>query len=100
MGNLMMKAYSNVTYGVGRVQNALASKKGEAYIDSGVKILIAIVIGALLLAALYFLFVGGGDATAPNENSILQRLQNTVSKLFNFKGATDALSTTPAGPAG
>ena len=98
MGNLMMKVHSNVTYGVGRVQNALASKKGEAYIDSGVKILIAIVIGALLLAALYFLFIGDGTATTPGAdgNSILGRLQTTLNKLFNFKGATGnaALPTT------
>ena len=99
MGNLMMKAYSNVTYGVGRVQNALASKKGEAYIDSGVKILIAIVIGALLLAALYFLFIGNGTAANANsygDGSILDRLKDTLTSLFNFKGATGntALPTT------
>lgn len=95
MGNLMMKAYSNVTYGVGRVQNALASKKGEAYIDSGVKILIAIVIGALLLAALYFLFVGNGGTTNTYGNgSILDRLSKTLTKLFEFKGITNALPST------
>ena len=38
------------------VQTAVASKKAEGYVDSGVKILIAVVIGALLLAGLYALF--------------------------------------------
>ena len=34
----------------------IANKKAEGYVDSGVKILIAVVIGALLLAGLYALF--------------------------------------------
>ena len=99
MGNLMMKVHSNVTYGIGRVQNAMASKKGEAYIDSGVKILIAIVIGALLLAALYFLFVGSGNATAtnPDGGSILGNLETTLGKLFNYKGATGNTALPGAG---
>ena len=86
-----------------RAQSAIACRKGEAYIDSGVKILIAIVIGALLLAALYFLFIGNGTAANANsygDGSILDRLKDTLTSLFNFKGATNALSTTPAGPAG
>ena len=37
-------------------QNALANKSAEAYVDTGVKILIAVVIGALLLAGLVALF--------------------------------------------
>lgn len=89
-----MKVHSNVTYGIGRVQNALASKKGEAYIDSGVKILIAIVIGALLLAALYFLFVGegsGGNSITYGNDSVLGRLRDSLTDLFDFKGAVNGL---------
>ena len=37
-------------------QNALANKEAEAYVDTGVKILIAVVIGALLLVGLVALF--------------------------------------------
>lgn len=37
-------------------QNALANKQAEAYVDTGVKILIAVVIGALLLVGLVALF--------------------------------------------
>ena len=37
-------------------QNRLANKSAEAYVDSGVKILIAVVIGALLMAGLVWLF--------------------------------------------
>ena len=39
-----------------RAAVAIENKKAEGYVDSGVKILIAVVIGALLLAGLYLLF--------------------------------------------
>ena len=39
-----------------RTKTALANNRGEGYVDTGVKILIAVVIGALLLAGLYTLF--------------------------------------------
>ena len=38
------------------VKAAVMSRKAEGYVDSGVKILIAVVIGALLLTLLYTLF--------------------------------------------
>lgn len=41
---------------VTRTQTAIANTRGEGYVDSGVKILIAVVIGALLLSLLYTLF--------------------------------------------
>ena len=58
---------------VGRVT---ASARGENYVDSGVKILIAVVVGALLLAGLYALF---GDVVLP---TVTQR----VTDMFNFNG--------------
>lgn len=54
----------------------LSTKRGENFVDSGVKILIAVVIGALLLGGLYALF---GD-------TILPTLTNKVKEMFNFKG--------------
>ncbi len=39
-----------------RVKSAITNNKAEGFVDSGVKILIAVVIGALLLGGLYFLF--------------------------------------------
>ncbi|MFI3228445.1 MAG: DUF6133 family protein, partial [Clostridia bacterium] len=39
-----------------RTRLVLANERGENYVDSGVKILIAVVLGALLLAGLYTLF--------------------------------------------
>jgi hypothetical protein len=55
---------------------ALSNKKAEGYVDSGVKILIAVVLGALLLAGLYTLF---GD-------TILPTLTTKIQGLFNYAG--------------
>jgi len=59
-----------------KVRGALKSNKGEGYVDSGVKVLIAVVIGALLLGGLYLLFKG----------TILPTLTNRITEMFNFKG--------------
>ena len=39
-----------------RTCNSLSGNRGEGYIDTAIKILLAVVIGALLLAGLYALF--------------------------------------------
>ena len=54
----------------------LSAKRGENFVDSGVKILIAVVIGALLLGGLYALF---GDTIMP---TVTQKVKD----MFNFKG--------------
>ena len=59
-----------------RTAVAVSNIKAEGYVDSGVKILIAVVIGALLLAGLYTLF---GDVIMP---TVTKKVQD----LFNFKG--------------
>ncbi|OQA47394.1 MAG: hypothetical protein BWY46_01861 [Firmicutes bacterium ADurb.Bin300] len=58
------------------VQTAIVTKKAEGYVDSGVKILIAVVIGALLLAGLYTLF----------NTNIIPTLTTKINGLFNYKG--------------
>ena len=58
---------------VATVKAAIASKKAEGYVDSGVKILIAVVIGALLLAGLYALF---NTTIMPTVTSKVQGLNN------------------------
>ena len=57
-------------------QSTIAAKKAEGYVDSGVKILIAVVIGALLLAGLYALF----------DDTIIPTLTSKVQGLFNYAG--------------
>ena len=58
------------------VKTAIANKKAEGYVDSGVKILIAVVIGALLLAGLYALF----------NSTIMPTVTTKVQNLFNYSG--------------
>ena len=55
---------------------AVSNIKAEGYVDSGVKILIAVVIGALLLAGLYALF----------NNTIMPTVTEKVTELFSYNG--------------
>ena len=59
-----------------RAKTAIENVKAEGYVDSGVKILIAVVIGALLLAGLYTLF----------NSTIMPTVTQKITDLFNFKG--------------
>ena len=76
---------------VQQVKGVLTAKKGqatvmahkvldgtvaEAYIDTGVKILIAVVIGALLLGGLYALF----------NTTIMPTVTSKIQGLFNYAG--------------
>ncbi len=54
----------------------LAESRGENFVDSGIKILIAVVIGALLLGGLYALF---GDTIMPT-------VTEKVEEMFEFNG--------------
>ena len=56
---MLKKIRFKLNYAAVAVQNALASKRAEGYVDTGVKILIAVVIGAFLVGALSAL-IGGG----------------------------------------
>lgn len=59
-----------------RAKTAIGNKKAEGYVDSGVKILIAVVIGALLLAGLYALF----------NTTIMPSVTQKITGLFNYSG--------------
>ncbi|MCX8172903.1 MAG: DUF6133 family protein [Archaeoglobaceae archaeon] len=61
---------------VNGAKQTLSNNKAEGFVDSGVKILIAVVIGALLLGGLYVLF---GD-------TILPTLTTKIQALFNYAG--------------
>lgn len=94
MKKFFKKVSAKVTAGVARLhayaQNAavsmamyyarskrnLANNSGEGYIDTAIKILIAVVLGALLLGGLYALF---GDVVMP---TLKQRIQ----EMFNYAG--------------
>lgn len=53
---------------------AMESTKGEGYIDTGVKIIIGVVVGAVILAGLYALF----------DNVIIPRLNTEITNMFNY----------------
>ena len=53
MRKMMNKVAGNMKVTTAKAAMLLKDKKGENYVDTAVKILIAVVIGALLLAGLY-----------------------------------------------
>ena len=59
-----------------RVAVAVSNHKAEGYVDSGVKILIAVVIGALLLTGLYTLF----------NTTIMPTVTEKITNLFSYNG--------------
>ena len=61
---------------VTRTSAALASATGEGYVDTGVKIIIAVVVGGVILAGLYALF----------KTTILPNLNTEIGKMFNYSG--------------
>ena len=73
---MFQKIKNKVNSAIVSVKCAVANKKAEGYVDSGVKILIAVVIGALLLAGLYTLF----------NSTILPTVTSKVQDLFNYAG--------------
>ena len=77
MNRLFKKSSEFVVKQVIRAQVAMNNNRGEGYIDTAVKILIAVVLGALLLAGLYALF---GDVVMP---TLTQRIRD----MFNYVGS-------------
>ena len=59
------------------IRLAATRRSGEGYIDTAVKILIAVVLGALLLAGLYALFNG----------TVLPTLNERIKNMFNYAGS-------------
>ncbi|WP_438940330.1 DUF6133 family protein [Lacrimispora defluvii] len=59
-----------------RSRHILSESAGEGYIDTAIKILIAVVLGALLLAGLYALF---GETVLPT-------LTQRIKEMFNYAG--------------
>ena len=56
--------------------NKLQDTSGEGYVDTAIKILIAVVLGALLLAGLYALF----------NDTVLPTLVRRVQEMFDYSG--------------
>lgn len=59
-----------------KAADVLTQESGEGFVDTALKILISVVIGALLLAGLYTLF----------KDTVLPTLTEKVRTLFNYQG--------------
>ena len=55
---------------------AIENKKAEGYIDTGVKIIIGVVIGGVILAGLYTLF----------NSTVIPTLTSKIGEMFNYSG--------------
>ena len=73
---MFKKLRSKITNAAAAVQTVIANKRAEGYVDSGVKILIAVVIGALLLGLLYALF----------NSTIMPTVTQKINSLFSYAG--------------
>ena len=57
-------------------RTVIESTSGEGYIDTGVKIIIGVVIGGVILAGLYALF----------NTTIIPTLTSKIAQMFNYAG--------------
>ena len=76
----MRKFFKNiknkVNQAVVNVQATIASKRAEGYVDTGVKIIIGVVIGGVILAGLYALF----------NTTVIPTLTTKIQGMFNYAG--------------
>jgi len=74
MKKLVIRVKNQLTSKLPAAQNLLRSQRGEGFVDTAIKILMAVVIGALVLGGLYALF---GETVLP---TLKQRIQD----MFNY----------------
>lgn len=76
MRKKIAEAVTKIRYALWRAGNVLKEERGENYIDTVIKILIAVVLGALLLSGLYALYKG----------TVMPTLENRIQDMFNYAG--------------
>ena len=74
MKKFINKINSKATELAIRTKTALASKSGEGYIDTAVKIIIGVVVGGVIIVGLYALFNG----------VVLPRLNTEIGNMFDY----------------
>ena len=74
MKNFMNKIQAKANSLAIRAKTTIENVKAEGYVDTGVKIIIAVVVGAVILGGLYALFNG----------VILPRLNTEIGGMFNY----------------
>ena len=74
MKKFFNKVNRKVNNAIISAQCALESRKAEGYVDTGVKILIAVVLGALVLSLLYALING----------TVMPKVTDKVNSIFTY----------------
>ena len=76
MNKLINSIKNKLNSAVISAKTAIESTSGEGYIDTGVKIIIGVVIGGVILAGLYALF----------NSTIIPTLTTKIGEMFNYAG--------------
>ena len=76
MKKLFNKMQNKANALVIRAKTTIENVKAEGYVDTGVKIIIAVVVGAVILGGLYALF----------DNVILPTLETRIDGMFDYAG--------------
>ena len=76
MKNFINNIKSKFNRAVISAKTAIESTSGEGYIDTGVKIIIGVVIGGVILAGLYTLF----------NSTIIPTLTSKITSMFSYSG--------------
>ena len=76
MKKLINSIKNKVNSAIISARTAIESTSGEGYIDTGVKIIIGVVIGGVILAGLYTLF----------NTSIIPTLSEKITEMFSYSG--------------
>ena len=76
MKNLINSIKNKANSAIISARTAIESTSGEGYIDTGVKIIIGVVIGGVILAGLYALF----------NTTIIPTLTTKITQMFNYAG--------------
>ena len=74
--NQVIKFRTAVTMKALQAKENLSENTGAGYVDTAVKILLCVVLGALLLAGLYALF----------NDTVLPTLTRRIQEMFNYAG--------------
>ena len=76
MNKIFNKAQNKANEIAIKAKTTIDNARAEGYIDTGVKIIIGVVVGAVILGGLYALFNG----------VVIPRLNNEIQDMFNYAG--------------
>ena len=76
MKKLINSIKNRINSAIISAKTAIESTTGEGYVDTGVKIIVGVVIGGVILAGLYTLF----------NTSVIPTLTTKIQGMFNYAG--------------